>query len=478
MSPNVPVTASGGPVCSETADAEVIDTILKMSSGMGMAQHTRHKKKQSELAKKAVLYQRKLDGIAAHPMTRKLSRQWEKATPKRKAPPTTTQRKPKKKRLSIEEVKKYMDDNSDQNGNWINNETAREYTGYSKSALNYHRQLWEQGVKPSATRGRRKRVSETVQEQMICIGIAKTGTTEWMNEMNKASLLEHQLKVVRCPKDRKEWTPISERTLRRYDKECRLVDQKAQIETPARLHATTDWRTYLTLFAALRAADKLYGSVSIVHAMSNDEKTAAIKTLNPLHTFNFDASTGTTFNVSFKVKNKKGAPAVKVQIKNSTLKQQYNVYYCVNAAGQQVPPLIGIRGKHNAKLKVQAGKPIFIPLKDPLIHANIGALGQLGIPPYIVIYHKDDKKNLAKYFIEKILDPILDVLAESLEDGESHVALMDGVGEHLKHLESEELQKQLMQQRRQYIKLAANATSTTQVAILYTHAHAHGCSVL
>ena len=83
------------------------------------------------------------------------------------------------------------------------------------------------------------------------------GSAQWLREVQKVCLLVHKS----SPQKDEEWKPVSDSTLRRIQIDCELIKKKAKVTTQARKNATTDMRTYITMFAAYQALAVTYGGV-------------------------------------------------------------------------------------------------------------------------------------------------------------------------------------------------------------------------
>ena len=213
-----------------------------------------------------------------------------------------------------------------------------EESGYSLRTLRRKLKTFKEGHLPDSKRGRKRKCSKQASQSLKALARGKADKATFMNNVMMLSYKEHML----SPNKDKQWTPPSATTIWRLHRELRVDEHKAQPETPARMNACSDIRTFITLYAAFRAADKLYG---------RKNERSGLGKCDPANVFNFDQSTGTTFNVDFKVMNEKGAKPVKVQLKQ-VLKQQYNIIFGVGATGAKLPPLIGIKAKSTSRVKV------------------------------------------------------------------------------------------------------------------------------
>ena len=142
----------------------------------------------------------------------------------------------------------------------------------------------------------------------------------------------------------------------------------------------------------------------------NDEEEMALSDVPPMvkrawvrgQIWNFDATAGKTFDFDAEVKSIVGHAVPKMVAKNG-LQQQYNLINGVNALGQVLPPLIGIRARANLeKLK---GKPVVIKLSAEDVAGRF--YGSEIAPPLLVLYHDGDKALLTDIFFTRIVDPIL-----------------------------------------------------------------------
>ena len=156
-------------------------------------------------------------------------------------------------------------------------------------------------------------------------------------------------------------------------------------------------------------------------------------------------------------------------------------------AGCRIPPLIGLCTKNSAQI---GGKPIFLPLRDPMINSLFGDYTE--VPPILVIYDKKDKPQLGKLYEEHILMKVMlthtlnltltltcipcqpppQVAAKrrkTMSPGEKLIVLVDGVGGHINQnaVEFKALEKALIE----FFKGAANSTSVLQVADLIKMFH-------
>ena len=273
------------------------------------------------------------------------------------------------------------------------------------------------------------------------------GSAQWIREVQKVCLLIHK----GSPQKQEEWQPVSDSTLRRIQIDCELIKKKAKVTTQARKNATTDMRTYITMFAAYQALAVTYGGVL--------DKQTGMHQFPEQNMFNFDASTGTTFEVDEFVMGKKGSTQPEIVLKKG-LRQQYNLVSGCCANGEKTPVLIGIKArKKNGEFTVKPGEPVWIELKDPVI----GGVFMEGnhVPSLVVLYHESDKKMLPAWYLDKIMWPMLD--RRKLNEGERHVITCDGVGEQIKYIEDEKHQNWLKEKRREFMKGAANATGTCQI---------------
>ena len=92
------------------------------------------------------------------------------------------------------------------------------------------------------------------------------------------------------------------------------------------------------------------------------------------------------------------------------MQQQYNIIFMVNACGEKMPPLIGIRAKNQYLGKVKKGAPLIDELTDSaLLNQFMGCnvYGLESAKPLVVTYAPNDKACLTKIFMERIVDPIL-----------------------------------------------------------------------
>ena len=123
-----------------------------------------------------------------------------------------------------------------------------------------------------------------------------------------------------------------------------------------------------------------------------------VRVTRPEHVWYYDESTASTFNVTHKVMKPKGVKHVQGVVGQNgdssakpvlkTLKQQMNFIWGCNAAGRQLPSLVGMRSK-----KVKRGTFETCKL---LRHGNIAGFTT---PPMVVIYHPDDKKLRSSFFV-------------------------------------------------------------------------------
>jgi hypothetical protein len=94
----------------------------------------------------------------------------------------------------------------------------------------------------------------------------------------------------------------------------------------------------------------------------------------------------------------KHVTGIRKGMKAFELPQSYNFIFACNGAGSMMPILVGFRSN-----KVQAGKKQIFPLKK---YSSLFAGSQ---PCSIVIYNMADTKLLPKLFVNRILNPTLEV---------------------------------------------------------------------
>jgi hypothetical protein len=253
--------------------------------------------------------------------------------------------------------------------------------------------------------------------------------------------------------------------------------------------------TFITTAANFLAMELMYGApvfstaattstltLESINATSNANLAAQPqgeyqRVTRPEHVWYHDESTASTFNVSHKVMKPKGTKHVQGVVGRNgdsaatpvlkTLKQQMNFIWGCNAAGRQLPALIGLRSK-----KIERGT---FQVARLVRHANIAGFAT---PPMVAIYHPDDKKALVELFGKSILDPCLGEQLHTLMDGEMDLVYQDG-GErqHLKPLEKQNKQPreecivcepayvtEQKEKRQVSIKSHVNATGHTSLA--------------
>ena len=186
---------------------------------------------------------------------------------------------------------------------------------------------------------------------------------------------------------------------------------------------------------------------------------------NPGYVWSTDFSAGKTFEPDVIIKTIAGTDLEPV-IMHKALRQQFNIGIAVNGLGRMMSPIIGVKGNRN----VEKGKPIIEVLTDPMLLDNFFRSDIA--PPLLVTYAHGDKACLADLFYTRIMDPVLMSQQDELRRKNTrHVIMCDGVGDNLALVNTLEKLDEWDSKRRVLLKLAANATSTTQVCDLLKFFH-------
>jgi hypothetical protein len=253
-------------------------------------------------------------------------------------------------------------------------------------------------------------------------------------------------------------------TARKLLKKLNVKTTRGTAQTLARYEAIRDHRNFISLYCALQALKEAFGRV--------DEEDGA-KYLCLLNFFNYDESTGRTMTIEkdldvFAAEGANGE--VKLIVKKSVLKQQYLIVFGCTAAGELLPPLIGLKAKSPGKrskkgIKCTEGTQPhreIIRLEHEEINMLFGEFKE--VAPVVVVYHESDKACIGDLYDELILKPCVAIRKPHLREGESVLAAMDGVGKHIQ--QTREDFKDLASCRMEYLKSAANTTSKMQICDL------------
>ena len=245
-----------------------------------------------------------------------------------------------------------------------------------------------------------------------------------------------------------ELTALSEG--RPYSEPCKIVrDRDVDIEmtnmrktkrpkcnTEARQKTVNAKRTYVSLHVTTIALCELFGvqetgltilNHDVVEA-DDDCKTAKPRVLRGRTIISADESRGNTYINPAEVVTRKGTKVSCPPLEGHTSNRVHGypfVWGCTGA-GDKLAPLIGLQSTSD---KIRPGNPTILRLDlfAPQFHGNIA--------PVVVIFHKNDRKELSNLWREHILKPTLEQMKDGLLPGERNIVFMDGgENEYLKPL--------------------------------------------
>jgi hypothetical protein len=283
-------------------------------------------------------------------------------------------------------------------------------TGYAGSRLREFRTMFSQGQIPDQTKGRHRRIPSFVVDELRAMLSKEAVLDDHFVVLMQKIAFYLAMSIADQKNEELKFATVGKSVMQRVFKEMKTTVRQGQVQTLARHLAGKDWNAFATLVACM---DVLRETCGVKHTVPEQEREDGIeeqRVFDRRWIWNMDASAGATFSNSALLRQVLDGPLKAVLDKGirTSLKQQFNLLHAVNAVGQMMPPVIGIR----ARTGVDAGAPLIIPLRDSLLNASFhtnNAKDDQGQPvvPLLVVYNKHDKKCLTEIFLAQVVDPIL-----------------------------------------------------------------------